>query len=306
MQELADELGPCAYKNQMPKIIEIVQRFLDKKMGCQTGINPEAEVDDEGEEVEEEYDDEEEDEDDLDHDEIILGNVVDFIDSLAKAFGNEFKPAFDQIVTHLAPYTNDNHPKFDRNAALGCYSENFAACPAIIPDHYNFFLQFMESMSKYNDEKINRNIAYSIGVLAENAGDLFKQHIQPMLTLLGTLHANTKAEDAQDNILAGMLRIAEFHMMPLPKDQRPAQYAEILNQLYAKIPLEGDYLENITALKFTYKLYQDDQALCVSYMDNIAKTCVKVVADPRTAEQTKTTDKREVGQFLKTVVVQHA
>ena len=34
MQELADELGPCAYKNQMVKIVEVIQRFLDKKMGC--------------------------------------------------------------------------------------------------------------------------------------------------------------------------------------------------------------------------------------------------------------------------------
>ena len=88
-----------------------------------------------------------------------------------------------------------------------------------------------------------------------------------------------------------MIRVAEFHYMPLPKDQRPSQYTEIVNQLYTKIPLEGDYLENITALKFTYKLYQDDQALCVSFMDNIAKTCVKVVADPRTAENTKAADK---------------
>lgn len=32
----------------------------------------------------------------------------------------------------------------------------------------------MESMSATNDAKINRNVAYLIGVLAENAGDLFK------------------------------------------------------------------------------------------------------------------------------------
>ena len=192
-------------------------------MGCQTGINPDAEGEEAADEVEEEYVDEEDDDDeDLEHDEIILGNLVDFIDSLAKAFGNEWKAGFDQIVPHLAPYCLDTHPKSDRNCALGCYAENFAACPAAIPQYYDTFLQFLESMSNYKDEKILRNVAYAVGVLAEKAGDLFKQHIDPMMQLLGKLHANVSAEDAKDNILAAMLRVAEFHMMPLPKDQRPA------------------------------------------------------------------------------------
>jgi hypothetical protein len=151
MQELAEELGPCAFKNELANTIMISVRFLDKKMGCQTGVNPDAEPDNEDEVVEEYVDEDDEEEDDLDHDEIILGNLVDFIDSLAKAFGDEFKPAFDQIQPHLAPYTGKNHPKNDRNAALGCYAENFAACPSIIPQYYDFFVNFLEDMSNIGD-----------------------------------------------------------------------------------------------------------------------------------------------------------
>ena len=46
--------------------------------------------------------------------------------------------------------------------------------------------------------------------------------------------------------------------------------------------------------------------MCISFMDNIAKTCVKVVSDPRVAEQTKAADKFQVGAFLKSVVASHA
>lgn len=94
-------------------------------------------------------------------------------------------------MPHLAPYTSDKHPKNDRNAALGCYAETFAAAPSTIPQYYDFTLQFLDSLSNSTDAKINRNVAYCVGVLAENAGDLFKQHIDAMLTLLGKLHSNS-------------------------------------------------------------------------------------------------------------------
>lgn len=49
MSELAEELGPCAYKDVMPKVIEAVNKFLDKKMVCQGGTSDLPE--DEGEEI---------------------------------------------------------------------------------------------------------------------------------------------------------------------------------------------------------------------------------------------------------------
>lgn len=45
MSELAEELGPAAYKDVMPKVIEVVNKFLDKKMVCQGGESEIAEAD---------------------------------------------------------------------------------------------------------------------------------------------------------------------------------------------------------------------------------------------------------------------
>jgi hypothetical protein len=41
-------------------------------------------------------------------------------------------------------------------------------------------------------------------------------------------------------------------------------------------------------------------------MDKIAMTCVKVIADEKCADAIESKFKKEVGQFIKEVVVQHA
>jgi len=41
-------------------------------------------------------------------------------------------------------------------------------------------------------------------------------------------------------------------------------------------------------------------------MDAIARTCLKVIVDEKTADQMKPEFKKEVGYFIKTIVVLHA
>ena len=120
------------------------------------------------EDVEEGSDDEEpeDEEDDIDHDEIILGNIADLINSLAKAFGDTFLPHFQKIAPHISAYTSDKHPKNDRNTALGCFAETFAAAPATIPPFFNDYVALLVKYSDTKDNKMNRNVAYSFGVLA--------------------------------------------------------------------------------------------------------------------------------------------
>ena len=65
--------------------------------------------------------------DDIDHDEIILGNIVDLINALAKAFGDHFAPTFATLAPEVSQYTTDKHPKNDKNAALGCFAETAAS-----------------------------------------------------------------------------------------------------------------------------------------------------------------------------------
>ena len=94
--------------------------------------------------------------------------------------------------------------------------------------------------------------------------------------------------------------------MPLSPNQRPTEYGQLMDSVFEKIPFTGDDTENETILKFAFKLYNNDQQLCLKYMDKIATTCVKVIADEKCADMMLPKFKREVGEFIKTVVMQHA
>lgn len=125
---------------------------------------------------EEDESDEEEGDDGIDHDEVIFGNVTDLVIGLARAFGNEFAPAFDVVSGLIVSYTSEKHPKSDKNMALGCIAEVFAACEAVVPKYFNDYVPLLEANSNTKDSKVNRNVAYSIGVLAQHAPLLFRPH----------------------------------------------------------------------------------------------------------------------------------
>lgn len=307
LRDFCEQFGPAVMAEQLDKIVALLITFLDKQAFCQTKVLKDEDPDDLEDCDEDNEDDEEEEGDDgIDHDELIFGNVSDVIIALARAFGNEFANHFAQIATHLVVYTGDNHPKSDRNMALGCLAETFAAASAVIPTYFNDYLGLLQKNANTKDSKLNRNVSYSIGVLAEHAQVLFQPHVESSLALLEQIHANSSEIEAQDNAVAASCRIVEFQLMPLPAEQRPAQYPFLIDSLFQKIPFTGDDAENETVLKFAAKLYEQDQATCLKYMDRIALTCVKVLVDEKAADAIPTKFKYQVGQMINTLVINHA
>jgi hypothetical protein len=166
-----EELGPAAMGGATDSLVEYIVAFLDKKTFCQTKLKAGEAAEDleDCEEGADEYGEEESDDDDVDHDEIIFGNVSDIIICMSRAMGNEFAGYFNVIAPHLAPYTNESRPKSDRCVAIGCMSEVFASCESVIPHYFEGFVQLIEKHSHSKDSKLNRNVAYSVGVLAQHA-----------------------------------------------------------------------------------------------------------------------------------------
>jgi hypothetical protein len=167
--ELTCEYGPGVFANQMDNLTKYMIMFLQKKTFCQGGM---ADVEDgEHEDIKDEEDDDEdfgeEDEDDgINHDEVILGNITDLVFETARSLGNDFAPWFALLAPHLVEYTSDKHPKNDKNMIFGALSETFASAPGIIPNYFNDYLPLLEKNSNTQDSKVNRNISYSLGVLA--------------------------------------------------------------------------------------------------------------------------------------------
>lgn len=237
MREMCEDFGPAVFAQQMPNIFKYIVQLLQKKTFCQGGDADNEDFKDEeeeGENPEDEEDDSEEEEGDdgIDHDEIILGNTTDLIIWLAKCLGNEFIPVFNNIAPHLVVYTSEKHPKSDRNMAMGSIAEVMANSPGCIATYFNDFLQLIEANSHTDDSKINRNLAYAVGVLAQHAPLLFQPHLQSSMTLLQRLHANSSQPEAQDNIVAASCRIVQYQYMPLPADQRPADYSQMVESIF--------------------------------------------------------------------------
>lgn len=116
--------------------------------------------------------------------------------------------------------------------AIGCISEVFAACPAVIPQYFDDFNKILLANSLTGDSKLNRNVAYSIGVLAQHAQLIFQPHLASFTSLLEQLHKASETQEAKDNIVAAYSRIIEFQYMPLPVEQRPANFLTDIDSVF--------------------------------------------------------------------------
>ena len=150
---------------------------------------------DPNEEGESSDEDEEEKLDALEHDEIILGNTSDVVNSLAKAFGDSFLPYFSILITKMEPYLSDSHPKNDRNMIIGCIAEVFRSCPSAIPPYYQAYYQVVmkNAQSSTDLTSLAHNLAFGLGVLAEKAQHYFEANLdQTLQTLSMIFHGTTE------------------------------------------------------------------------------------------------------------------
>ncbi len=75
---------------------------------------------------------------------------------------------------------------------IGCLAETFNNCPSAIVVYFNDFLHILNKNSQSDHSGLNRNIAYSLGILAEKGGALMNQHITAVLEMLERLHKNSE------------------------------------------------------------------------------------------------------------------
>ena len=193
MCDLTDDFGPAVFNDRIEQIVKFIIMFLEKKTFCQSGeFQGEAgnELEDVEENPEDDSEEEEEEDDGIDHDKLIFGNVTDLIISLTRAYGNEFTQALTVLIPQVVLYTSDKHPLSDKSMAIGCLAEVFAAAEGVIPTYFNDYLPLLEKFSTTNDVKMNRHVAYSIGVLAQHAPLLFRPHVNSGIVLLQKLHSN--------------------------------------------------------------------------------------------------------------------
>jgi hypothetical protein len=108
----------------------------------------------------------------------------------------------------LVKYLDDSHPVSDRVMVIGCMAETFNNCPAAVVAYFNDFFQILLKNSHTDHSGLNRNIAYSIGILAQTGGVLMNPHLNTVLETLNRLYNNSEEQDAKDNVVAAFCRVA--------------------------------------------------------------------------------------------------
>lgn len=92
---------------------------------------------------------------------------------MAKCLGDQFLPSLSVLGPSLVRYLDDSHPKSDIIMVIGCLAETFNSCKAAIPIYFKDFLSILLKNARTDDSELNRNIAYALGLLAENSGPMF-------------------------------------------------------------------------------------------------------------------------------------
>jgi hypothetical protein len=85
---------------------------------------------------------------------------------MSRALGDQFLLYLTKFAPALTRYLDDTHPKSDKVMVIGCLAETFNNCQAAIPVFFNDFLQIIFKNAKTTDSGLNRNCAYSLGILA--------------------------------------------------------------------------------------------------------------------------------------------
>jgi len=106
--------------------------------------------------------------------------------------------------------------------------------------------------------------------------------------------------------VAASCRIVRYQFVPKAPDARPAEYPQMIDSIFQKLPFNGDVAENETALEYAFSLFENDRATFDKYLGPIAKTAMKVLVDEKCVDEIKLEFRQKVALFTKSVLATHA
>lgn len=230
ISDLCHVIGSAVIDHKLGEIIEAVMPLLLHKAPCQT-----EEDDNSGEE-------EEGSEDDIDHDELLLTNLFELLQDIAKACGESITSQYKPIFEILLKYLKSPHPESDWIAANGCFAELFKALPSKIGEYYKKILPQCCTHCSSGKNDLTRNCAYCIGIITEYAKDSVIPYIPDILQALKNAYEMPKAAEPKDNAISSLLRLLVAHPDKIP-------LTLVLPAIFEHIPLCGDLEENINIVR---------------------------------------------------------
>ena len=281
--EITESLGAGVYQNRLPQILTLINNLLENPSNIDNQDDGEGDFEDVPE-----GDDEEED---IDHNETVLANITELISVLSRVMGEDLAEHFEKTAELLFMHCGENYPMRDKSLCIGTLGECFNNMPSLLKKWFDqFYKHIMDTFNESDNEDLIRNLAFAIGVWAENQPKMMKPHVQDVLEVLNSVIDKVRDQATKDNIISALFKLTTYNFDSVP-------YESMCSVLYESIPLKDDLDENEPVSKWLILLLNHTEETMKPYMLNILKTIMWTVIESESL--TKAPIRTELAGWLK-------
>jgi len=261
-QSIAAELktiGPALIENCHKELANILLSVLKRTHPCQIDYDYEGEDPEQIEETE--------------YESIVISSASDIISSMALVFGDQFKEYFEGFYPNIVSFYNPAKAPNQRNMALGTLGEIIVGIKGVITPYTEDVLKIL--MAGLNDEnnEVNSNAAYSIGVLCENTQLDISSYYPEILSRLSPLFNSTSLPQTIDNACGAVARLLLRHPNVVPIEQ-------ILPTFFNALPLKNDFAENVPVVKFLQYLFETQNPFILQNKEGLTNLFQSMLSPP--------------------------
>lgn len=185
------------------------------------------------------------DEDDAETQMYIYESCIDLISAIAKIGKTNIAMKFDNIFPSMMSYLNPTKGIDDNISMIGCFGDVFNRVKSkeFVKQYQNELFKCLPAMIEYQDDEMNRNVAFLLAVMVKYSHESMAQFIPDIKTQLSTMFINAQLKATKENIIMAICVICQY-------TQDYNTLNQCLDQLFLQCPFIEDQAENKNAIKF--------------------------------------------------------
>jgi hypothetical protein len=204
---------------------------------------------------------------------IVISTASDVIGSMALVLGEQFKEYFEGFYPNIVSFYNPAKAPNERNMAIGTLGEIAAGIKGVITPYTEDILKVLMAGLKDENNEVNSNAAYSIGILCENTQLDISNYYPEILSSLSPLFNSTSLPQTIDNACGAVARLLIRNPNVVPIDQ-------ILPTFFNALPLKSDYEENVPVVKFLQYLFESQNPFILSNKEGLSNLFQAMLSPP--------------------------
>ncbi|KAL6612927.1 ARM repeat-containing protein [Neocallimastix californiae] len=206
---------------------------------------------------------------------IVISSASDVIASMALVLGEQFKEYFEGFYPSIVSFYSPAKATNERNMAIGTLGEIAAGIKGTITPYTEEILKVLMAGLKDENNEVNSNAAYSIGVLCENTQLDISSYYPEILSSLSPLFNPESLPQTVDNACGAVARLLLRYPTIVPIE-------EILPTFFNALPLKSDYEENVPVVKFLQYLFESQNPFILNNKEGLSNLFQAMLSPPET------------------------